>query len=67
MWTLRRNVECPSLSPDGTRIAFKERVAARGDGRLHVLDLRALRDWQLAERRSSPLPAALGPTLNHRE
>ena len=39
--TLRDNVECPSLSPDGTRIAFKEAVdadPAKG-WRLSVLDL----------------------------
>ena len=37
------DVECPSLSPDGTRIAFKRRVPAGGAGRLmwrlHVLEL----------------------------
>lgn len=24
--TVHRNVECPSLSPDGTRVAYKKRV-----------------------------------------
>jgi hypothetical protein len=48
-----QNVECPSLSPDGTRIAFKKRVLA-GASLWHeyVLDLRTLRETPLAERRS---------------
>jgi hypothetical protein len=40
MWTMRTNVECPSLSPDGTRLAFKK---ATGDPsrpwRLHTLEV----------------------------
>lgn len=35
---IAENVECPSLSPDGRRIAFKQKVAA-GSWRLAVLDL----------------------------
>ncbi|MEU3845195.1 TolB-like translocation protein [Streptomyces sp. NPDC028635] len=53
--TLRTNVECPSLSPDGTRIAFKKRVPGLpkdAPWRLYVLDLRTLRDTPLAEPRS---------------
>jgi Tol biopolymer transport system component len=48
-----QNVECPSLSPDGTRIAFKKRVLA-GASLWHeyVLDLRTLRQTPLAERHS---------------
>jgi hypothetical protein len=52
---LRENVECPSLSPDNTRVAFKKR---QGGGlgpvtwRLSVLDLRTLEDRPLAESRS---------------
>lgn len=43
-------VECPSLSPDETRIAFKRR---RGDEwRLYVLDLASGREHPLAETRS---------------
>ncbi|MET9609706.1 TolB-like translocation protein [Streptomyces sp. NPDC006512] len=52
---LRTNVECPSLSPDGTRIAFKKRVdglPAEAPWRLYVLDLRSGAETELAERRS---------------
>ena len=43
-------VECPSLSPDETRIAFKRR---QGDKwRLHVLHLESGREHPLAETRS---------------
>jgi hypothetical protein len=51
---LRENVECPSLSPDGTRVAFKSAVdgdPARG-WRLSVLDLAGSRVTPLAETRS---------------
>ncbi|WP_261555028.1 TolB-like translocation protein [Frankia tisae] len=53
--TLRSNVECPSLSPDGTRLAFKKRVAglpADAPWRLTVLDLRTMRETAPAERRN---------------
>ncbi|SNX56434.1 hypothetical protein SAMN06272735_0882 [Streptomyces sp. TLI_55] len=51
--TLVENVECPSLSPDGTRVAFKKRVLSRTDlWREYVLDLRTLRATPLAERHS---------------
>ncbi|MFJ8431413.1 hypothetical protein ACIQ9P_08930 [Kitasatospora sp. NPDC094019] len=52
--TLRENVECPSLSPDGTRIAFKKKVSADpvAPWRLYVLDLADLREHPLAETRS---------------
>lgn len=52
---LRENVECPSLSPDGTRVAFKKRVAglpAEAPWRLHVLDLASGTETALAEERS---------------
>ena len=51
---LLEGVECPSLSPDQTRIVFKKREA-RGIGfgwRLHVLDLRSREANPLAELRS---------------
>ncbi|MFJ9116114.1 TolB family protein [Streptomyces sp. NPDC102394] len=53
--TLHTNVECPSLSPDGTRIAFKKRVKGLpkdAPWRLYVLNLRTLRETPLAEPRS---------------
>jgi uncharacterized repeat protein (TIGR01451 family) len=52
---LRTNVECPSLSPDGTRIAFKKRVGSGLGGpvwRFHVLDLARGTETALAEPRS---------------
>ncbi|WP_033294764.1 PD40 domain-containing protein [Amycolatopsis jejuensis] len=48
---LRENVECPSLSPDGTRIAFKKKVS-EGVWRLSVLDLKSMHETPLAESRS---------------
>ncbi|MGW3207879.1 TolB family protein [Streptomyces sp. NPDC001135] len=53
--TLHTNVECPSLSPDGTRIAYKKRVKGLpkdAPWHLYVLDLRTMRETPLAERRS---------------
>jgi hypothetical protein len=50
---LADEVECPSLSPDGTRIAYKRPVpGAQRRWRLHVLDLRTMADTALAETRS---------------
>ncbi|RSM43990.1 hypothetical protein DMA12_17380 [Amycolatopsis balhimycina DSM 5908] len=49
--TVRENVECPSLSPDGKRVAFKKK-AGEGVWRLSVLDLASLRETTLAETRS---------------
>lgn len=52
--TLRQNVECPSLSPDGTRIAYKKRDDTDGffGWRVHVLDLRTGADVVLPTDRS---------------
>jgi hypothetical protein len=52
--TLTSNVECPSLSPDQTRVAYKKRVGGVGavHWRLHVLDLNTGRDVEVAETRS---------------
>jgi hypothetical protein len=44
------DVECPSVSPDGRRIAFKQRQGGRW--RLHVLDLDRMGRTPLAEKRS---------------
>ena len=44
---LHQNVECPSLSPDETRVAYKKRV--KQGWRLHVLDLETMRETPLAE------------------
>ena len=50
---LRENVECPSLSPDGTRIAFKKRTGSdTTPWHLTVLDLETMRETPLAESRS---------------
>jgi hypothetical protein len=46
------HIECPSPSPDGTRIAYKRRIGKQDRWRLHVRDLRSGRDVALAERRS---------------
>ncbi len=48
---LRENVECPSLSPNGERIAFKKRIGVES-WRLHVLDLATGTETALAEERS---------------
>ncbi len=49
---LRDGVECPSLSPDGRRIAFKSRIGDQTRWRLRVLDLATLEDHGVAETRS---------------
>jgi hypothetical protein len=48
---LRENVECPSLSPDGTRLAFKK-LTSTGTWQLTVLDLATMQETPLAERES---------------
>ncbi|WP_202512662.1 hypothetical protein [Streptomyces sp. SID3343] len=54
MTVLRENVECPSISPDGTRLVFKKKVSqsTRNPWRLHVLDLATMVETPLAETRS---------------
>jgi archaellum component FlaF (FlaF/FlaG flagellin family) len=51
MRVLHDGVECPSLSPDETRVAFKKKTTER-EWRLYVLDLRTLRETPLAEEQS---------------
>ena len=46
-----KGIECPSLSPDGTRVAFK-RMISRGEWRLAVLSLTTLQETLLSETRS---------------
>ncbi|WP_375431133.1 hypothetical protein [uncultured Friedmanniella sp.] len=54
MTALRTDAECPSLSPDGTHVAYKKRLgnATPGVWRLAVLDLATSRETLLAETRS---------------
>ena len=51
---IHENVECPSLSPDATRVAYKKRlmVGNRILWQLQVLDLATGRETALSERRS---------------
>lgn len=47
------NVSAPSLSPDGTRVAYAKLVSSIGPTwRLHVMDLETLEETPLAETRS---------------
>jgi hypothetical protein len=52
--TLRDGIECPSLSPDGTHVAFKKRLrdGVRLTWRIGVLDLGSLQETLLAETRN---------------
>jgi hypothetical protein len=52
---LRENAECPSVSPDGTRVVFKRRLATLANLRwqLTVLDLRTQQETPLAAESSS--------------
>ena len=52
---VRAGIECPALSPDNTRIAFKKRTGGAMSAvswRISVLELRTMREWELAETRS---------------
>jgi hypothetical protein len=50
---LHENVECPSLSPDGTRIGYKKLVSLAAGSppvwQLYVLDLKTMTETRLAE------------------
>jgi len=51
--TLRSDAECPSVSPDGTHVAYKKRAGQpAGHWRVAVLDLATGTERLLAERRS---------------
>jgi len=52
MKVLRDGVECPSLSPDGSQIAYKSRLGSESRWRLRVLDVATLADHAVAEKRS---------------
>jgi hypothetical protein len=45
-------IECPALSPDGTRVAYKSRIGEESRWRYHVRELATGRDTVLAEKRS---------------
>jgi hypothetical protein len=53
MRVIHDNVECPSLSPDGTRIGYKKLVSSGAGSpklwRFTVLDLETMRETRLAE------------------
>ncbi|TDD37576.1 hypothetical protein E1287_08360 [Actinomadura sp. KC06] len=51
---LRENAECPSLSPDQTRVVYKKRVSETSQDawRFYAFDLRNGREWPLGETRS---------------
>lgn len=53
--TLHENVECPSLSPDGTRVVYKKKVKSVSSGspwRLYALSLKTMQETPLAEPRN---------------
>jgi hypothetical protein len=52
MRVLRDGVECPSLSPDNERIAYKSRIGSENRWHLRVLDLDTLEDHAVAESKS---------------
>lgn len=54
MTSIHETAECPSISPDHTRIAYKLRYGAPADGTWHlaVLDLKTGKETTLAETRS---------------
>lgn len=52
MRVLRDGVECPSLSPNGKQIVFKDRIGESDRWQLEVLSVATLEDHELAETRS---------------
>jgi hypothetical protein len=51
MRVIHNHVECPSLSPDGTRIGYKSRIGQQNLWRLKVLDLATMKEHPVAETR----------------
>jgi len=51
MRVIHNHVECPSLSPDGTRIAYKSRLGRQNRWQLKVLDLATMKSHEVAEHR----------------
>ncbi|MGI8693487.1 MAG: TolB family protein [Geodermatophilaceae bacterium] len=51
MTVLQENAACPSVSPDGTRVVYKQVDAATGDAPLVMLDLRTQQIVPLGETR----------------
>ncbi|MEJ7733939.1 MAG: hypothetical protein WKG00_32685 [Polyangiaceae bacterium] len=49
---VREDVECPSRSPDGSKLAFKKRRVGQDGWRLHVLELATMQERALDEPRS---------------
>ncbi|MDQ1470529.1 MAG: hypothetical protein QOJ99_2009 [Bryobacterales bacterium] len=50
---IHQGVECPSLSPDNTRVAYKKRFgSSANDWRIHLLELKTMTDRALGETRS---------------
>lgn len=45
--TVRQDAECPSLSPDGSAVAYKKRAGRLGGWRLFVLDLASGRETEV--------------------
>jgi hypothetical protein len=52
MRVLYTHLECPSLSPDGTRIAFKRSLNSHGSWRIYVLNLSTMHAHPLSETKS---------------
>jgi hypothetical protein len=51
MTVMRGGVECPSLSPDNTRIAFKRRIGAKSLGwwQIAILNLKSMAETRIAK------------------
>jgi hypothetical protein len=45
---LREGIECPSLSPDNTKIAYKERIPGVAGWHLRIYDVTSAADYRLS-------------------